>query len=102
MNAAVNGSDEHRSGARRAERTVVTQPRATHEIESLLQELQDGDDATGRTPGQAITILEDLAEDMIGRNGFGDRDLRTRIATEIQARPRGAADETPATPVGSA
>jgi hypothetical protein len=50
----------------------------------------DADD--GRTLQQIEDILDDIAEEMIGRKGAGDLELRQRIAAAREIQNRKVAD----------
>ena len=72
---------------RRLTRTVAAERRSSGQIRTLFEEAVASADANGgRTPQQIRDILDDLAEEMIGRKGPGDTELRQQIAAarEIQ------------------
>jgi hypothetical protein len=62
-------------------RTVAAERRSGAQITMLLDDTVVAANAdSGRTPQQIVDILDDLAEEMIGRTGPGDAELRQRIA----------------------
>jgi hypothetical protein len=77
---------------------VAAERRSTEQIRMLFEETVESADAdSGRTPQQMVDILDDLAEEMIGRKGPGDAELSHRItaACEMQNRKAQIANDKP-------